>query len=319
MKREHLLVVIAAFFYGSVIVGGEFFLRSGFSLFETALYPILFMTLSVLPVVIFKPRYLIPTEKILFFTVYGLIGAFAEFGQFVGLIFHVPVAVVALVLYTQPVWTLLLGAALLGEHVTTRKAASAALAFTGAAVLLFGSWAGGELYPLFGFIASLCGSVFVSLWVIWGRKSSIGEHHFITTTFGWGGFTSLWLLVMWPVLNRLVSDPTITRLSANFSIRYWVYLLLFAIAGGIVPSFCFFKGLRIIDASVAGIILLLEPVSAALLAALIFGQSLSATTVAGGALILLSNYLVVGATAHETSAAADDPQGDTYVKERHDP
>jgi drug/metabolite transporter (DMT)-like permease len=325
MKREHLLIFIAAFFYGTVIVGGEFFLQNGFSLFEVALYPILFMTLSVLPIVLFRPQYLIPTERILFFVVYGLIGAFAEFGQFVGLIFDIPVAVVALILYTQPLWTILLGAVLLGERITPRKVSSAALAIAGVTVILLGSETWGATYPLFGFAASLSASVFVSLWVIWGRKSGIKKQHFITTTFGWGAFTSLWLIVLWPVLNKLVADPTVTRLSTNFPTRYWIYLLLFAIAGGIIPSFCFFKGLRVVDASVAGIILLLEPVSAALLAAILFGQSLSVTTLAGGALILLSNYLVSGATepvkesafteTPKTLAATVDPEEDSYVKE----
>lgn len=305
MKREHLLIVVAAIFYGTVIVGGEFFLQNGFSVFEVAFYPILFMTLSVLPIALIKPQYLISRERLPFFAVYGLIGAFAEFGQFIGLIFDIPVAIVALVIYTQPVWTIMLGSALLGEHITARKVASAGLALAGVAVLLYGSWALETSHPLLGFAASLCGSVFVSLWVVWGRKSGINEQHFVTTTLGWGGFTSLWLVVLWPVLNRLVTDPTVTRLSADFPPRYWIYLLLFAIAGGIIPSFCFFKGLRVVDASVAGIILLLEPVSAALLAAILFGQSLSVTTIAGGVLILLSNYLVSNAPE---PAKADEEQ-----------
>ncbi len=292
MKREYSLIVIAALFYGTVIVGGEFFLQNGLSLFETAFYPVLFMTLSVVPIVILRPQYLIPTDRILFFVVYGLIGALAEFGQFVGLIFDIPVAIVALVLYTQPLWTILLGAILLGEHITTRKLVSAALAFAGVTVILIGSWTSGTSRLLFGFTASVAASVFVSLWVIWGRKSGINKQHFITTTFGWGFFTTLWLIVLWPVLNLLVTEPSVTRLSTNFPLSLWIYLLLFAIVGGIIPSFCFFKGLRVVDASVAGIILLLEPVSAAFLAAILFGQSLSVTTIAGGALILLSNYLV---------------------------
>ena len=294
MRREHLFIVIAALFYGTVIVGGEFFLQKGLSLFEVAFYPIFLMTLSTLPIALFRREFLIPYKKIPFFAVYGLIGAFAEFGQFVGLIFSIPVAVVALVLYTQPIWTILLSAALLGERITTRRIASASLAFAGATVLLLGSWTSEVPHPLSGFTAALCASIFISLWVVWGRKSGIHEQHFVTTTLGWGAFTTLWLIVLWPVLNSLIIDETVTRLSADFPVRYWLYLLLFAIAGGIIPSFCFFKGLRVVDASVAGIILLLEPVSAAILAAILFRQSLDATTFAGGALILLSNYLIAG-------------------------
>lgn len=317
MKREHLLIVVAAIFYGTVVVGGEFFLRKGFSVFEVALYPMLFMTLAVLPVALIKPQYRIPKERIPFFVVYGLIGAFAEFGQFVGLIFDIPVAVVALVLYTQPAWTILLGSTLLGERITARKVASAGLAFAGVTVLLFGAWGVGTANPVFGFAAALCGSVFVSLWVVWGRKSGINEQHFVTTTIGWGGFTALWLVVLWPVLNRVVADPAVTRLSADFQISHWAYLLLFAIVAGIIPSFCFFKGLRAVDASVAGIILLLEPVSAALLAAIIFGESLSVTTLVGGALILLSNYLVSSAPEPASGSEAQGLGDEVWSRGRH--
>ena len=268
MRREHILIVIAAIFYGTVVPGGEFFLQKGFSLFEVAFYPILLMTLAVLPVVVFRPQYSIPLGKIHFFVVFGLIGAFAEFGQFVGLVFDVPVAIVALALYTQPLWTVLLGAALLGERITSRKVSAAALAFVGASVLLLGSWTLGVTHPLTGLLVSLFASVFISLWVIWGRKSGISKQHYITTTFGWGAFTTLWLIVLWPILKVLVADEVVTRLATKFPTRDVIYLFLFAIGGGIIPSFCFFKGLRVVDASVAGIILLLEPVSAALLAAI---------------------------------------------------
>ena len=56
MRRDHLLIVVAAIFYGTVVVGGEFFLKRGFSVFEVALYPILLMTLAVLPFAVLQPK-----------------------------------------------------------------------------------------------------------------------------------------------------------------------------------------------------------------------------------------------------------------------
>lgn len=301
MRRDHLLIVVAAIFYGTVVVGGEFFLDRGFSVFEIAFYSILLMTLAVLPFAVLRREYSISRDSIPFFVVYGLIGAFAEFGQFVGLIFGVPVAVVALILYTQPLWTVLLSAPLLDESVTMRKVGAAVLAFGGIVVLVRGSWTSEVAHPLSGVVACLIASFFISLWVIWGRKSGISNKHYITTTFGWGAFTTLWLILLWPILYVLVDQNAVTRLSANFPPKYWAGLFLFAIIGGIVPSFCFFKGLRVVPASVAGIILLLEPVSAALLAAIVFGQALDGATVLGGALILISNYVVSGESQpHET-------------------
>lgn len=310
MRRDHLLIVVAAIFYGTVVVGGEFFVQQGFSIFEIALYPILLMTLAVLPVVVIRPQYFIPRGSIPFFIVYGLIGALAEFGQFVGLIFELPVAVVALILYTQPLWTVLLSALMLGEAATKRKVVAALLALSGVVLLGLGSWTFTVTHPLSGVLTCLTASLFISLWVIWGRKSGISKKHYITTTFGWGAFTTLWLVLLWPVLDRLVDNAAVTRFSASFPVRSWFYLFLFAIAGGIVPSFCFFKGLRVVQASVAGIILLLEPVSAAVLAGLLFKQALDSSTLLGGALILLSNYVVAVEATKEQESAQEETASD---------
>src|ERR1041385_9448689 len=170
-RRGHFFIVIAAVFYGTVVVGGEFFITRGLSLFEIAFYPILLMTVLVLPVLLIRPNYVIPKRLLPFFLLYGLIGAFAEFGQFVGLIFGVPVAVVALVLYPQPLWTVVLSAGLLGERITRRKVIAMLLAFAGVAVLTQGAWTVSIAHPFLGLLACLIASVFMSLWVIWGRKS----------------------------------------------------------------------------------------------------------------------------------------------------
>ncbi|MBU4492316.1 MAG: hypothetical protein KKD69_07635 [Euryarchaeota archaeon] len=46
-------------------------------------------------------------------------------------------------------------------------------------------------------------------------------------------------------------------------------------------------------ASIAGIVLLLEPVSAIILAAIFFTQPIGLNIISGGTLILFSNYLVI--------------------------
>ena len=303
MRREYLFIVIAAIFYGSAVAGGEVFLRKGLSLFEITLYPILLMTLVLLPVVVIRPGLMIRVSTIPFYIVYGLIGALAEFCQFAGLAFNMPVAVVALVLYSQPLWTVFLSSLLLREPITKRKLIAVALCFNGVVVLMIGFWTGGAPHPLKGFFASLLASVFLSLWIIWGRKSGLNKQHYVTTTFGWGASTSLWLILLLPPLSGMLNDPVVSRLSTDFPASYWIDIFLFAIAGGIISSFCFFQGLRLVDASVAGVILMLEPVSAALLAAVLFRQSLHVTTVAGGALILLSNYVIASEPRSEIRQA----------------
>lgn len=292
MEKEYWFVILAAILYGTITAGGQFFVNLGLSLFEISLYPIFFMTLIFLPVFLFKRQYLIKKEMLLFFIIYGLIGALAELAQFGGIVLGVPVATVALLLYSQPIWTVIFGKLMLNEQITIRKIIAVGFSILGV-ILLLKSWNIESVGSIEGIISALLGGIFLSLWIIWGRKSGISKQHYLTTTIGWAGFSTIWLLLLWPIVAFFANEPTIIRLSTHFPLQYWLYLVVFAIIAGVIPSLCFFRGVQKIHASIAGIILLLEPVSAIILAAILFTQPIGLNIVFGGALILFSNYLVI--------------------------
>ncbi|HEX3554017.1 MAG TPA: DMT family transporter [Thermoanaerobaculia bacterium] len=296
-SRSQALIAAAAVLFGTVTVGGSFFHQSGFSLYEIALYPLILTFLLLVPVLVRGGRYALRREMLPFFAVYGLIGALAELAQFGGIVLGVPVATVSLLLYTQPIWTSLLGKLLLQERITGRKTLAVVLAFAGAVVLIRGELGiGGAVRDVRGIAAATLGGVFVALWVIWGRKSGIHQRHSVTTTLGWSAFSSAWLIVLWPVFFALTRDRALSRLSLSFDVKYWSFFAVFALIAGVLPSLLLFRGLQTVPASTAGILLLLEPVSASLMAALFFRQPLGVHTLAGGFLILLSNFLLAGET-----------------------
>jgi len=70
-------------------------------------------------------------------------------------------------------------------------------------------------------------------------------------------------------------------------------MALFGLIGGVIPSLLFYRGLEEVQASIAGILLLIEPVSASFIALLLFEQPIDMETIFGGGLILLSNYMVL--------------------------
>jgi len=292
MKKGYLLLTLGAILYGTVIVGGQFFVQLGLSLFQLVLFSMVIQFLCILPIVLLKPAYQIEKRFISFFLIYGLIGAGAELAQFGGLFFRVPVAVVAFLCYTQPLWTILFGRLILGEPITGRKVAATALALAGVAVLLAPAWSGNSNVSGVGLAIALAGGVLFSLWVIWGRKSGISKLHFVTTTFGWSIFTTLWLMLAWPLISLWIPDRSIVSLSLALPPLYWFYLVVFTLIAGLIPNFCFFRGLRSMEAGAAGIILLLEPLVASLLAWMLFDQEIGLGTAVGGFLILLSNYFV---------------------------
>ncbi|MEW6144826.1 MAG: DMT family transporter [Thermodesulfobacteriota bacterium] len=300
MHREYWYIIIAGILYGVIAPGGQFLLDRGLSLYDVSFYRSLLVFVFLLPAVLMRPgRYMLKWDKIPFYALYGLIGGLLELSLFTGIALGVPVALAVLLLYTQPVWTIFIGRAVLGERLTRVKLASVLIGLAGTAVLLQ-SWEAGQAGSLFGVAAALAAGVLLSLWVILGKRSAILDQHYITTTFGWSGFASVWLLLLLPVMNFLIADKGLLRLTLDLSTLDWGYLAAFAVLGGALPHLLFYRSLERLSASVAGIILLLEPVSATVLAWVFFSQKIGLYLLIGGVLILFSNYLVIRSERSET-------------------
>ncbi len=291
MEKEYLFIIIAAIFYGAIIIGGQFLANLGLSLYEIALFPISVIAILMLLIVTCKREFLIKRGMLRFFIIYGLIGGILQVTQFGGIVLGIPVAVVVLLLYTQPIWTVIFGKILLQEMITRSKILAVVIAFLGVFILLK-PWDIESIGNLSGISFGLVAGVFLSLWVIWGRKSGINKQHFITTTFGYTAFSAMWLWLLLPVSSLFVQD-SLTRISVNFPAYYWFYVILFALLWGTISHPLFYLGMKKVLASTAGIILLLEPISATILATIIFNQIITSNIIIGGALILVSNYMIL--------------------------
>ncbi len=299
MQKEYWFIVFAGILYGTITPGGQFLMERGLSLYEVTFYRSLLVFVFLLPVVLIKPRYMLKRDKIIFYAVYGLIGGLLELLLFSGIALGVPVALTVLLLYTQPVWTIFIGRLILGEKITLVKLGSALLGLAGMVILLK-SWEAGAVGSVAGIIAALAAGVLLSLWVILGKRSAMLDQHYITTTFGWSGFASLWLLLLLPVLDLLIADKGLVKLSLSLAPASWAYLAAFALLGGAIPHLLFYRSLERISASVAGIILLLEPVSATVIAWIFLSQHIGIYILFGGVFILLSNFLIIRSEKRET-------------------
>jgi drug/metabolite transporter (DMT)-like permease len=269
MQKEHLYIIIASTLFGIITVGGQFFTNKGLSLYELSLFALIFEMIILSIIIAIKPKYLIKKKMIFFFIIYGLIGAVLQLSQFGGITLGVPVAIVAMLLYSQPIWSVIFGKLILNENLTKLKIISVLIAFIGI-ILLVKPWDIDSVGSISGILIALVGGMSLSLWVVYGRKSGISNQHFITTTLGYTFFSLLWLLVFWPLLRILINDQSIMRLDFSLLGNYWLYFLIFAIIVGVFPHALFYKGLKNIQASSAGIIMLLEPISATILASIFF-------------------------------------------------
>jgi len=293
MKKPYIFVAISAILYGYITVGGRLLADLGFSLYEVSLFPMLTAALLLSLMRPLETRRLFGPGARQFFIVYGLIGALLQITQYGGILLGVPVAVVAMLLYTQPIWTMLMGRLWLGEPITKVKLVALALAVAGVVALLDPTGISGN-YPPLGLLSALAGGIILGLWVIWTRRSAVaGELPPLVKVYGYAFFTVLWLLALYPLVRLVIQDGTFTRLSVAPAFAHWPHLLLMAGLAYILPYSLIFKGIHQIEASSAGTLLMLEPVSAAIMAALIFREPLTPNVLLGGGLILLGNFVSV--------------------------
>jgi drug/metabolite transporter (DMT)-like permease len=98
MEREYWFVAAGAALYGTLTVGAKIFADMGLSLYEISVYPLLIISIALLPIILARREYMIKKSMLPFFVIYGLIGGLIQLAQFAGIILGVPVAVVALLL-----------------------------------------------------------------------------------------------------------------------------------------------------------------------------------------------------------------------------
>ncbi len=292
MLRGFHYLVVTGLIYGFIAVGGRFFLNLGLSLYEAGTFAWLFTPIILLPAVLVRKQYRPKLPDLKFFAAYGFAGAMLSFNQWAGLLFGVPVAVVVFLLYLQPVWTLIIGRIWLKEMFTARKLVAVALALIGILLLVspFGLSSPGASI---GLVFPIFAGVFLSVNYVLGRIGGLRRIHPVTMNFGFRGFHIIWAIALLPVFSRMIDDPAFTRLRIDLGLQSWIFLFIFSLTIGVASGLLLYKGLQTVPASVAGVILLLEPLSATALASILFNEPITYNILGGGALILSADYLLL--------------------------
>jgi drug/metabolite transporter (DMT)-like permease len=103
----------------------------------------------------------------------------------------------------------------------------------------------------------------------------------------------MFFLIFYPVLLFFTNEPSVVRFSLDIPLTLWIGLIAFTVFAEIINHLSYYKGVKKVPATDAGIILLLEPVTGALLATAFLNQALNLNIIIGGILILIANYLII--------------------------
>lgn len=290
MRKEYFFVILTGILSGFIIFGGQVFTNLGLSLFEIAILPYALTLIFLLPF-LFKKKYGFERKLLPILILYGIISAFLVVAQFGGVVLGVPVAIVVLLLYTQPLWTILIGRIFLKEKLALSTIFAGILVLIGIIVLVNPFSAGFYFKP--GILVALSAGIFMSLWVVAGSILSKRGSHPIATKYAETLFMIIFLALIYPLATYFIKDSSLVSFSLNWPLRVWIYIILFNLFTQVLGHLLFFYGLKKVPSNIAGIILLLEPVVAAILAVLFLGQALTLNIVIGGVLILIANYVVI--------------------------
>ena len=187
-------------------------------------------------------------------------------------------ATVGFLFYTYPSWVALFAAVRGTEHVDRRRAASLALSFGGIALMVGAPR--DVAWP--GVVLALSGAVSYALYVPFLHRLEAGTSPALASAYVTGG-AALVFLVMAAMDGTLTVHLTPTAWGAAAT------LALVCTVGGFVA---FLRGLATLGPVRAAIVSTVEPFWTALLGAAALGQPVTATTVAGGALIAAAVLLL---------------------------
>jgi drug/metabolite transporter, DME family len=199
----------------------------------------------------------------------------------------VGIALTALIaICSAPLVIAVLARLVLGEHLSSRGIVSLGIGVTGTALLIAGPRAIADVGPRFvaGVALALSAGLAYAAYVVIAKRSlaRTAPLPLAAVTFLFG---ALWLA---PVL--LFADQPMRQVLAG-----WPLLLYLGVVTTGLAYAAYTTGLTTVPAAAAGIIALLEPLTATTLGLLVFGERLGTLGVAGAALLLAALALLATA------------------------
>lgn len=195
-------------------------------------------------------------------------------------LFYTSVASASVLVCLSPVFLAALGFWLLGERLALPVVAAIGLAVVGAALIGWGDQAGQEsgAQPLLGNALALGGALLVSLYLLIGRV--------VRQRTSWLAY--VFPLYLAAALTALVPALLLEVPLWGYSLRFYALCGLMALGPQILGHGSFNYSVKYIPAAWLGLLSLLEPVGASLLAYLLFDEVPPALSVIGMVLVLVA-------------------------------
>ena len=213
----------------------------------------------------------------------GALGYVGQSAAYFNSLRYVPAAVTSILLYTYPAIVCVLAVPLYGARLGRLRLGALLLALAGTALVAGAGTGGGLRWE--GVVLGLLSAVVYSAYILFGKRVMRGADPV-------SAIAVISLSAGVTYLGFTLASGTLTIPHDGLG---WFAVVGLALVATVLGAGAFLAGLRHTDPGRASLISTLEPVSTALLAALVFGETLGAVQLVGGALVLGAVVLISGA------------------------
>ncbi|MGO4881659.1 MAG: DMT family transporter [Bryobacteraceae bacterium] len=284
-----LLFLMVAFWSGNYIAG-KIALREFSPLFLAGLR-IGFAGVAMVPLYLWERAARRPTRPpqatslphIIHLLLLGLFGVTLNQLFFIVGLSGTSVAHASIAIGLTPIQVLIIARLRGQEHITARKAAGMAIALAGVAVLVYPTSAPGARATLLGDTIVLLGGLCFALFTVFGKEVTDQFSNITVNTYAYvGGGVALLPLTLWEAGRNPV-----THASAGA----WLAAIYMALFPSVAAYLIYYYALGRMTASRVSAFSYLQPIFASIMGVFILGESLGASVIAGGTVILAGVYL----------------------------
>ncbi len=193
-----------------------------------------------------------------------------------------PLSTAAILLYTSPIWIMLMSVLFFREKLNRNKLIALALAFAGC---VFVSGISGGGLTVTGLLLGLGSGIGYGLYSILGTIALRKYSPYTVTTY---------TFLIAAAGSWFVCSPAdlISRFSAGNSVEITLFSCLTGLVTAVIPFLAYTLGLRTVEASKAGILATIEPMVATLVGMIVFSEPLTLLSGLGIVLILTAVILL---------------------------
>jgi drug/metabolite transporter (DMT)-like permease len=264
MKTSGTLeILLSGFFFGTIPIFSAFLHKLEVSSFQQATFRLAISIAIILGIILLFKRIKdlqICKTDLPVFLAYGFFLSMSYFTYLSSISLGTPVIEAVFLTYTQPLFVIIFGKLILKESMTKIKSIAAVLSVAGAALILQ-IWTIDISYnkPFLGDFLAILNGFFYAFYIIIGRYIRLEKkYNYIATTF-WSFILGLvWLIPCWLLIGLIMVDKNIVGISLLLPLSAWNFLFGLALFSTVLPYILLNHGLKEVDASQAGIMLLIE-------------------------------------------------------------